>query len=108
MRWRSEEHTSELQSLTTLLRRPPRPSLFPYTTLFRSPAGYQDLPLLIGKTHAEKLGCLNDNSILHRRHVGDFRVDRPGGDLPLSFRIHEVDRDPDPVRDALEIGRAHV
>src|SRR5437016_733431 len=38
---RSEEHTSELQSLTNLvcrllLRRPPRSTLFPYTTLFRS------------------------------------------------------------------------
>src|SRR5690242_1585446 len=38
---RSEEHTSELQSHVNLvcrllLRRPPRPTLFPYTTLFRS------------------------------------------------------------------------
>src|SRR5437763_211560 len=38
---RSEEHTSELQSpmylvCRLLLRGPPRPSLFPYTTLFRS------------------------------------------------------------------------
>src|SRR5437016_5348729 len=41
--FRSEEHTSELQSLTNLVcrvvlvRRPPRSTLFPYTTLFRSP-----------------------------------------------------------------------
>src|SRR5688500_1858968 len=37
---RSEEHTSELQSpcnLVCRLLRPPRPPLFPYTTLFRSP-----------------------------------------------------------------------
>src|ERR1019366_314131 len=41
---RSEEHTAELQSLTKLvcrffflmIRRPPRSTLFPYTTLFRS------------------------------------------------------------------------
>src|ERR1039458_4597244 len=38
---RSEEHTSELQSprhlvCLLLLRRPPRSTLFPYTTLFRS------------------------------------------------------------------------
>src|SRR5262245_16671398 len=38
---RSEEHTSELQSLRhlvcrLLLPRPPRSTLFPYTTLFRS------------------------------------------------------------------------
>src|SRR5437868_6876832 len=40
-RGRSEEHTSELQSrfdlvCRLLLRRPPRSTLFPYTTLFRS------------------------------------------------------------------------
>src|ERR1039458_7060154 len=34
---RSEEHTSELQSLRHLVCRPPRSTLFPYTTLFRSP-----------------------------------------------------------------------
>src|SRR5687767_8793028 len=34
---RSEEHTSELQSLAYLVCRLPRSTLFPYTTLFRSP-----------------------------------------------------------------------
>src|SRR5687767_11478616 len=33
---RSEEHTSELQSLAYLVCRPPSATLFPYTTLFRS------------------------------------------------------------------------
>src|SRR3990167_2037923 len=44
---RSEEHTSELQSQSNLvcplfflmIRRPPRSTLFPYTTLFRSRLG---------------------------------------------------------------------
>src|SRR3990172_3705263 len=44
LRTRSEEHTSELQSRLHLvcrlfflmIRRPPRSTLFPYTTLFRS------------------------------------------------------------------------
>ena len=49
---RSEEHTSELQSrilisyavfclkkIFLMIRRPPRSTLFPYTTLFRSRAG---------------------------------------------------------------------
>src|ERR1041385_2010027 len=44
--WRSEEHTSELQSrlhlvcrlVFVMIRRPPRSTLFPYTTLFRSGA----------------------------------------------------------------------
>src|SRR5437762_1569154 len=35
-RRRSEEHTSELQSPMYLVCRLPRPTLFPYTTLFRS------------------------------------------------------------------------
>src|SRR3990167_3863541 len=47
---RSEEHTSELQSQSNLgcrllflmIRRPPRSTLFPYTTLFRSPALYRN------------------------------------------------------------------
>ena len=50
---RSEEHTSELQSRETIsyavfclkkiflmIRRPPRSTLFPYTTLFRSRRGF--------------------------------------------------------------------
>src|SRR3990167_8333823 len=47
MQNRSEEHTSELQSQSNLvcplfflmIRRPPRSTLFPYTTLFRSRVG---------------------------------------------------------------------
>src|SRR5438552_525930 len=36
---RSEEHTSELQSPDHIVCRPRRPTLFPYTTLFRSTYG---------------------------------------------------------------------
>src|SRR5438034_6544300 len=36
-----------------MLRRPPRSTLFPYTTLFRSPEGARRLALLLGC-----LGCL--------------------------------------------------
>src|SRR3990167_400772 len=53
---RSEEHTSELQSQSNLvcrllflmIRRPPRSTLFPYTTLFRSVSvqiGPSDTPI---------------------------------------------------------------
>src|SRR2546430_259319 len=31
-----------------MIRRPPRSTLFPYTTLFRSPPGLGDLPDLVG------------------------------------------------------------
>src|SRR3989304_5178001 len=50
--WRSEEHTSELQSrlhpvcrsFFLMIRRPPRSTLFPYTTLFRSSARSPSIP----------------------------------------------------------------
>src|ERR1041384_7292721 len=52
---RSEEHTSELQYLAYLvcrllflmIRRPPRSTLFPYTTLFRSPLLLICTPILL-------------------------------------------------------------
>src|ERR1041384_5958600 len=55
---RSEEHTSELQSLAYLacplffvmIRRPPRSTLFPYTTLFRSQLELRALQRKVGIT----------------------------------------------------------
>src|ERR1035441_8478882 len=60
--FRSEEHTSELQSLRHLacrlffliIRRPPRSTLFPYTTLFRS-----DL------THGYQAGFVAGHAVIH-------------------------------------------
>src|SRR5690606_23217651 len=49
---RSEEHTSELQSRENLVCRPPRSTLFPYTTLFRSEVG----PVLLDE--GDDLMCL--------------------------------------------------
>src|ERR1039458_7311387 len=54
-RWRSGEHTSELQSprhlvcplVFLMIRRPPRSTLFPYTTLFRSARRYRSQELLV-------------------------------------------------------------
>src|SRR5437868_1431493 len=56
---RSEEHTSELQSrfdlvCRLLLPRPPRSTLFPYTTLFRSAGLPEDGELKPAKKAAEK------------------------------------------------------
>src|SRR3990167_8307092 len=53
---RSEEHTSELQSQSNLvcpvfflmIRRPPRSTLFPYTTLFRSMCGPSEVGEVAG------------------------------------------------------------
>src|SRR5262245_50519964 len=59
---RSEEHTSELQSLRHLVcrlllenvRAPPRVTLFPYTTLFRSARGARFTARLEGETFPER------------------------------------------------------
>src|SRR3990167_5473063 len=70
---RSEEHTSELQSQSNIvcplfflmIRRPPRSTLFPYTTLFRSvaPSGTSDAPCVSTGTAAGPVRpatCLRD------------------------------------------------
>src|SRR5206468_2060732 len=59
-RGRSEEHTSELQSRSDLvcrllLPRPPSSPLFPYTTLFRSMTGYQEI--LTDPSYSGQLVC---------------------------------------------------
>src|SRR5574341_2667805 len=53
-----------------MIRRPPRSTLFPYTTLFRSPV--RDLDKLIGKTFPMKVIKLNQkrgNIVLSRREL---------------------------------------
>src|SRR5262245_12334198 len=69
-RLRSEEHTSELQSLRHLVCRPPLSSSFPYTTLFRS----------VQRRVAEAVGPvlgddLERDEITARRADDDSRVD---------------------------------
>src|ERR1035438_3135400 len=69
---RSEEHTSELQSLRHLvcrlllqmMRRPPRSTLFPYTTLFRSQAGLHRNGSAIG--NRRRIRMLLAKVIIHR------------------------------------------
>src|ERR1039458_9323239 len=73
-RSRSEEHTAELQSLKHLvcrlffvmIRRPPRSTLFPYTTLFRSP----------GAPDRRAGECLGHFHARLRAHGGDVARDR--------------------------------
>src|SRR2546423_10904065 len=52
-----------------MIRRPPRSTLFPYTTLFRSPEGRLPLALEIGvlAEPAERLGQLQPESRVLRR-----------------------------------------
>src|SRR3989344_5307692 len=75
---RSEEHTSEIQShvnlvcrlLFLMIRRPPRSTLFPYTTLFRSQLGFEFLqdarfPLSGLEGDLSRIGVLEDRKSTH-------------------------------------------
>src|SRR3712207_7889942 len=87
-----------------MIRRPPRSTLFPYTTLFRSVAarqrvarlaGQRDRHRLVEQGHALLDAALADDRLaqLRERHALDVRVRQAVGDLQ---------------RLAREIGRAHV
>src|SRR2546430_5786398 len=88
-----------------MIRRPPRSTLFPYTTLFRSAEG----PYRVGLVHQEKPRISQVERSAHRGraklvdvtseqlHVAQLqrRHDRPG---PLDGRLAEVDADYPPGR----------
>src|SRR5256885_12476111 len=65
-----------------MIRRPPRSTLFPYTTLFRSPAAGVDEPHLQRRTG--RRACARANRV----HAPRIRVRQPDGAA-----------DPSPVRD---------
>src|SRR2546427_3744687 len=51
-----------------MIRRPPRSTLFPYTTLFRSPPHRRDLvEILIAEAQPDILGVTRDRDACHRR-----------------------------------------
>src|SRR2546422_4023374 len=61
-----------------MIRRPPRSTLFPYTTLFRSQVQRLDLP--VGAGHARALG---------RAHAAPTTDGRPRADARCRFRSEE-------------------
>src|SRR3712207_9254069 len=62
-----------------MIRRPPRSTLFPYTTLFRSRPDLQDQAVVVGLlTDARVLG-----RVTHARHRRVHAVDRDQTDLLL-------------------------
>src|SRR3712207_8074097 len=64
-----------------MIRRPPRSTLFPYTTLFRSPVLVYQLPLAYRPVHfVELVG----------REAGPFRAHSVPGGLPQSAVYGEV------------------
>src|SRR2546426_9622357 len=58
-----------------MIRRPPRSTLFPYTTLFRSRAAPRHRAARVHQTHRAQVGLLLE--LLHEQAVG------PGEDLPI-------------------------
>src|SRR2546430_1978941 len=109
---RSEENTSELQSqsnlvcrlLLVMIRRPPRSTLFPYTTLFRSrelPPGPRVDPTL------QLLLVV----LLGRDRVCDQRTQAQPGPIDAGGQAGDVDLavlDLDLVEHGKKIGREHV
>src|SRR6266478_7892267 len=77
-----------------MIRRPPRSTLFPYTTLFRSRRG--DLPVVVLEQVAHAPVEHADGARAHRRAVA-------AGRAPLAARLDAND----PHATVSEIGRAH-
>src|SRR5690348_10438186 len=105
---RSEEHTSELQSPVHLVCRPPPPTSFPYTTLFRSDHSVDRI--VSNPPFGKQLSTPEEVGPLYERMVKEYdRVLRPGGRAVLLVS------DTAALRSAVhavgwrrEIGRAHV
>src|SRR2546422_1523830 len=75
-----------------MIRRPPRSTLFPYTTLFRSKIHQADIPHDLGKKpHVDQVedGVLDPTDVLvHRKPEFDGRlVDGRGGNLGVGVPV---------------------
>src|SRR5688572_23897018 len=105
---RSEEHTSELQSQSNLVCRPPIPPLFPYTTLFRS--GRIQVPRP-DRRHRRRLPGASGSPERQVRHVRRLHLHRPWRQQGLRAAQHRLATRRLPVRGCRgmeQIGRAHV
>src|SRR3712207_8697100 len=72
-----------------MIRRPPRSTLFPYTTLFRSPALRIGQRPGIGAPLAEQRGVAVVVGAVGLGRRGDHRQARADGDLPHAVRSEE-------------------
>src|SRR5437016_442656 len=105
---RSEEHTSELQSLTNLVCRPPISTLFPYTTLFRSVVILFVVgiaPLLVFADRKRQRGVEARIQRIDERHHRDDHGKQVGPEV--CDGAHEQSAGA-AAHDGKEIGRAHV
>src|SRR2546430_16495284 len=91
-----------------MIRRPPRSTLFPYTTLFRSPQHIDDHSLMRAGTNRRDAICRFDIEL--DATTLDFGYFRSGDDLPADWRGRKMkDVDTRSYRALLrskEIGRA--
>src|SRR5262245_2908925 len=105
---RSEEHTSELQSLRHLVCRPPTSTRVPYTTLFRSPLALADVQLVDhggADVHALAVRPLAGPDGAGAERV---RIAGPRGGRRADDPTVELDPAAGDGRRQSEIGRAHV
>src|SRR3712207_7630730 len=72
-----------------MIRRPPRSTLFPYTTLFRSWEAFPDFQLIATRVVEE-----GSTVIMHFRAEGTHQktFHTPGGDIPPTSRRVNLDR----------------
>src|SRR5438876_10608541 len=70
-----------------MLRRPPRSTLFPYTTLFRSIGGHRQSAAGRGPAWNRDWGCV-------RRRRDSYRAQLPPELAPLCFLLHTQMRQP--------------
>src|SRR2546426_5717175 len=101
-----------------MIRRPPRSTLFPYTTLFRSVVlvVLRRVDAALGRDRVRAPGGVleaeaGDVVAELRERRGGGRPGEPGADdddlvFQLVRRVHELDLGAAPLRD--QIGRAHV
>src|SRR5687767_15687184 len=75
-----------------MLRRPPRPTPFPYTTLFRSLERRRDAPARAGEQDVAR-----DGARARRRARGEPRTAGPDADRTQDLHPHQQ-HEPDPAR----------
>src|SRR2546422_2573644 len=108
-----------------MIRRPPRSTLFPYTTLFRSRGGLEGLPphvsfgfrpperqrsaVLEEKSHREAANAFCAHQRLYdvsvQRATGDGEVEQLGSGGPVEIRVEDAGAPPRPRQSPGESGR---
>src|SRR5438034_9407880 len=82
-----------------MIRRPPRSTLFPYTTLFRSKSGHD--PHRPNQWRGLPVdGCFGSRSLLDEGHLSTTGVD-----LPVAVPVYEEDEQPQHDRPSDRVGK---